>query len=431
MKRLAIAVVVALVTLSAWAAAPVCTCTFDGAGTGPSGKWTSCTTAECTFTAAGGFDGRASLMAGAIGSGVGLSVPPYPPGVFLPLEINLATPLREMTIVWSSKFDDNDGNIGFAGGGVKEIRPFFGSDRYIGAIVSQHGGGQWYMSGWETADLHVTSKVTDVTDECENLGYCNCATTPSPCCTGCTRGPCSPISPNDYNCDRNTAIGELNSRMRVRWSPGFGDNVWRKIRLYIKNALNDSTYDGEVRLWIDEEEMYRVTNIRRSAGSACVPACSPSEGNTTYRIRWFPQEDANESYVHGLDEVSLYSGLVPPGLSPPTNLTSPYQGPVEIGLAWTDNSAEETNYRVQRRKVVDPPGEWVTAANLPADATSHADDPGAPGFHEYRVYCCLGGTLCSGSIDSEPSNTVTASRRAVVVTGGRPRGIKIFAQAVP
>jgi len=33
MKRLAIAVVVALVTLSAWAAAPVCTCTFDGAGT--------------------------------------------------------------------------------------------------------------------------------------------------------------------------------------------------------------------------------------------------------------------------------------------------------------------------------------------------------------------------------------------------------------
>jgi len=63
-------------------------------------------------------------------------------------------------------------------------------------------------------------------------------------------------------------------------------------------------------------------------------------------------------------------------------------------LTWTDNSSNETGFRVERKLGA---GSFATLASKAANTTSHSDTPLAVGTYTYRV-------IATGSADSAPSN---------------------------
>ena len=98
----------------------------------------------------------------------------------------------------------------------------------------------------------------------------------------------------------------------------------------------------------------------------------------------------------------------------PSNLTAVVAGPAEIDLAWSDNSAGEIGYTVQRKS---GNGSYETLATLPADSTSYQDmsATGDPAAYTYRIQAFNSGATSefSGEVDivmsPPPSGGGTAS----------------------
>ena len=109
-------------------------------------------------------------------------------------------------------------------------------------------------------------------------------------------------------------------------------------------------------------------------------------------------------------------------LPAPTNLTVVKTGSSSVQLAWEDNSADETGFRLERRVAA---GAWATAKLLPANSTEYADDRLVPNqSFDYRVvaYVLTG--------ESEPSNELTASTTFpapanLVVTGSSSSSVQL------
>ncbi|MGH8247726.1 MAG: S8 family serine peptidase, partial [Gammaproteobacteria bacterium] len=85
----------------------------------------------------------------------------------------------------------------------------------------------------------------------------------------------------------------------------------------------------------------------------------------------------------------------------PTNLTATVNGAV-VNLAWTDNSGDETGFKVERKKKGSPL--WGVIVTTGANATTYADSPGK-GNWDYRV------RAVNAAGESDPSNVVTARVR--------------------
>ena len=84
-----------------------------------------------------------------------------------------------------------------------------------------------------------------------------------------------------------------------------------------------------------------------------------------------------------LDSETTLVDVVPKA---PTNLIADGSagGPTELELTWTDNSASEDGYRIERRTNV---GAYVQIADVPADSTSYPDGGLSPNtLYIYRVY---------------------------------------------
>ena len=78
--------------------------------------------------------------------------------------------------------------------------------------------------------------------------------------------------------------------------------------------------------------------------------------------------------------LQLYSGVAP---ATPTNLVATAASGTQINLGWTDNSAIETGYVLQR---MDPGGSFVTVATLAPNTTSYMDGSLNPDtLYVYRV----------------------------------------------
>ena len=97
----------------------------------------------------------------------------------------------------------------------------------------------------------------------------------------------------------------------------------------------------------------------------------------------------------------------------PSNLAASLNGQNQVALAWSDNSANETAFRLERRAAG---GTFATLADLPANATTYTDASVAPGTtYEYRV------RALNGVGASDPSNTATQSTPA---TPTQPAGFQ-------
>jgi titin len=112
------------------------------------------------------------------------------------------------------------------------------------------------------------------------------------------------------------------------------------------------------------------------------------------------------------EEVSAYAGPAPATTLPlpavPANLTATLTTSDRIDLAWTDNSADEHGFVVERSR---DDGAWSEIAALEADTAAYADTDLVPGAkYSYRVY------TRRGEDRSDWSNTATATTPAPIAS---------------
>jgi len=158
--------------------------------------------------------------------------------------------------------------------------------------------------------------------------------------------------------------------------------------------------------WTDnagDEINVKVERKTTAGGSysqiATLPANSVSYGdsglssNTTYFYRVSACNAGGCSAPSNEDDATTWD--VPPAA--PTSLTATATGGTTIDVGWTDNSGNETGFRVQRKEGA--AGTYSTVATRPANATSYSDSGlSLSTTYYYRV------VAFNGSGDSPPSN---------------------------
>lgn len=125
----------------------------------------------------------------------------------------------------------------------------------------------------------------------------------------------------------------------------------------------------------------------------------------TYRAR-----ACNSGGCSGYTGEASATTTVTPAPDAPSNLSATTVSATRIDLAWTDNSSDETAFRVER--LVDD-GSFELRTTLPANTTTFTDEQvAADHVYVYRVEACAGADLCS-----DHSNEASATTPPVPPTG--------------
>lgn len=215
------------------------------------------------------------------------------------------TPSREITILYWERFSvqPRDGQ-----GGVKSNRPFFSPSslpkNYFGAVITQHadyaGYAAIFMNVFEDAYVTYGPRVYKA-----NTEYC-------------PGGHCVTLHPEE----------ELDAQVAASFANLNGDGisdmgtVWRKMRSYIKMPSSSTASDGAFTLWIDEELIYSLSNVK----------ISWSDASTIGQVRFAPQDASAVAFSHYYDEITIYSGYVgPDGYEPPIDEIAPDVVSVTVG----------------------------------------------------------------------------------------------------
>ena len=121
-------------------------------------------------------------------------------------------------------------------------------------------------------------------------------------------------------------------------------------------------------------------------------------------------------------QFQLSSGTVVT-VNAPTNLSATDPASASITLSWTDNASNATSYTVERSDGTT--GDWsVIASNLPATATSYADNNVTAGSsYSYEV------AAFDGTIESPDSNVASATVSSA--TPAAPSNLVAMAAALP
>ena len=306
-------------------------CDFDGPGLTPREVWENC----------GGTGSAAMNDVGFISSeGANGSSYEYHvvggEGVFAPF--SRAVNADPVTIVYYEKFSVWP----LASGNVKSIRQYYGgSADYLAAIVSAHFNTRWYQSAWDDATLITTDKVDFVVVNVDRSSVY-----------------CDDLGDNIYSCPHG--------RLRLDWSPGFGTE-WRKIRMYVDMPTTDSSADGEMKIWIDEELLYTLTDIDKKDGGNCY----------TTTLRFAPSDEAATTYNHSYDEIVVYEGYVPPSgdpdTTPPSRSNPSPSGELSAGTTNT-NISLTTNESATCRYLTTPNTAYSSMTNTfsTTGSTSHS-----------------------------------------------------------
>ena len=138
--------------------------------------------------------------------------------------------------------------------------------------------------------------------------------------------------------------------------------------------------------------------ITTTAANAISFSDNTAVANTTYDYRVFAINGGGDSAPSN----TATTTTLPNPPAAPTVLTATPVSQTLINLAWTDNSGNETGFRVERR--LNPAGAWGTITTTAANAISFSDNTAvANTTYDYRVFAINGGG------DSAPSNTATTT----------------------
>ena len=182
---------------------------------------------------------------------------------------------KELTVVYYVKFNKDAHDI--ADANIKGIRPYYGgSGDYIYATMDAHGSG-FYQSTHENFFMDVEPVVWEVRTKyypqyCQNT------------------------SGSTYQCPTRVKFKFTVDGMR-----GFG-TTWREVRHYIKMPTSASSADGKWKMWIDGTLILSAYDVdRKDAG-----------GDYFNKVTFYPSSEAKESFVHWVDDMTIYEGYVPP-----------------------------------------------------------------------------------------------------------------------
>jgi hypothetical protein len=103
----------------------------------------------------------------------------------------------------------------------------------------------------------------------------------------------------------------------------------------------------------------------------------------------------------GSDSDTITIAIVNPGIpAAPSNLTATASGRT-VNLAWTDNSDNETGFRLERK--LSTARNWgIVTSSIPANSTNYADNSiKKPGQYQYRLFAM------NGTLKSDSSNIVS------------------------
>jgi fibronectin type 3 domain-containing protein len=134
--------------------------------------------------------------------------------------------------------------------------------------------------------------------------------------------------------------------------------------------------------WTDNANNETAYEVFRSTNGGPFVQISQLAANTVFYADTDVTSGASYSYyVTAVNSAGANnSNTAPPTLagapSTPTNAMVAYLSPTEIDLTWTDNSTNETGFRVLR---AGSDGNFVTVASLPANTTSFRDTTVTPG----------------------------------------------------
>jgi len=250
-------------------------CTFEGTGTTASQVVTACGAQQWTI------DNSASIVAGA-GHDGGRAISYYYPNagneVIDLFQINNINK-NEVTIEYWEKFDVNPSNSNVWN--VKSTRAYTnvnGGADFMGGMMSLWGGQMWQQGNFGSATMTTTSYANNVV--IDPAGYC----------TG---------SGTSYNCP--------NGRTSMNWSSGFGTS-WHKVRIYYKVPASVSAADGITKVWIDDNLIYTLNNIKGTS------TWSPYISYITFHPSddFFATSGTKFPFHHLYDDIKLYDGYVPP-----------------------------------------------------------------------------------------------------------------------
>ncbi len=121
--------------------------------------------------------------------------------------------------------------------------------------------------------------------------------------------------------------------------------------------------------------------------------------NTTYYYRVRAYNAYGDSDYSNIANATTLPSCPPP---PPSNLTALAVSPTQIGLAWQDNSTNETGFKIEQS--LTGTGGWAQIATTPANVISHTVSGlncGTTYYYRVLAYNAYG--------DSAPSNTANAT----------------------
>ncbi|MFD2162218.1 discoidin domain-containing protein [Paradesertivirga mongoliensis] len=140
--------------------------------------------------------------------------------------------------------------------------------------------------------------------------------------------------------------------------------------------------------------------------------------NVYYKMGNEPNSMAADREVYGRvfigtngNGIFVGSGPVP---AAPANLTAGASGSNQINLSWTDNSSDETHFRIERKEGT---GNYLLLSNAPANTTSFSDTgvlPGTSYSYRLRSESNNGGSAWSNVASATTSGTAPAK---LIITG--------------
>ncbi len=181
--------------------------------------------------------------------------------------------------------------------------------------------------------------------------------------------------------------------------------------------------------WVDNSNNETGFNIERKVGSAGTWVSYGTVGanvagytdssvlvGTTYYYRVYAYNGTGPSAFYTNEASAAPTGSVP---ASPTNLSAA-GGVSSIGLAWADNSNNETGFKIERK--IGSGGTWGLYTTLGVNVTSYTDSSVSVGTtYYYRVYAYNGtgsSPFYTNEASATPIGSVPASPTSLFASGG-------------
>jgi len=195
------------------------------------------------------------------------------------------------------------------------------------------------------------------------------------------------------HCYNGGVLTDSNSRSR-----------WNKLRSYVDQAMV-----GESARWGDHKRDYKdsgapVFNRNTHFRGACNTVYNMMGGNVSQLIAALR--------AHSLHGYPLYPATHPtvdPPPDPPSSLSAAAQSSTSIRVSWTDNSDDETGFKIDRRQSGTDP--WVRIAEPGANATTRTDTgltAGTTYYYKVKAFNAAGNSGYSNTAEATTQDNAPA-----------------------